>query len=615
MKPKPSGAKSPSDPFQPLPSIGRRTSKGGLRDLLNKNRSTKTLVTTPELDEASINSGSSLGSNHFPDAPWAPPPLFQVYPQAVRHGRLETSNVSAPTILRLNEQQIALNNADAGSINSGGTGSANTKATSSSHRPATILAQAGWSIKVYALTTSGYILQYHGDGSFDRKPEHVMRLTKDSAAFATDAVPGRPYVLHVSQSCNDGRNEDTDTPKAIFSRMGIRTLGPRRGTSVFLLIFEAPDELELWLTSIRKLIASLGGPAYSPETAMGEDTPVLNPIFPQRTIVRKGSSRQPPVTALERAARSPMRKRSSSQSSSYTAIELERLRDSKASNATTVLGSATTPGGSPSLSPSKDQKHDLDSSNFMLSEPAKPSVDLQVHPIPSLSIPNNPVEAARRDEQSPRSPRTKTTAVEIDSTATRAWQGEQASPEDNKVAEREHHICHSPQTSTDTCSSPTTTTTSPRAVHSPRARELRPGNKYSLFPNTAEAPPRVPRRDGSMEHTRAPPHQNPTPTTASSDAQTNSKENRLPKSGLRVDNSDSLDRQLSKSADSAASTPSKSVDVNMPAEMSTHHQPSGTQPATKDSETVFGPPSCPPPSGPLPALPARPRSRPRRSAR
>ncbi len=42
------------------------------------------------------------------------------------------------------------------------------------------LSRADWTQKIFILVTSGYLLQYSGDGSFDRLPEKMMQLGKDS---------------------------------------------------------------------------------------------------------------------------------------------------------------------------------------------------------------------------------------------------------------------------------------------------------------------------------------------------------------------------------------------------------------------------------------------------
>lgn len=42
------------------------------------------------------------------------------------------------------------------------------------------LSKADWIQKIFVLVTSGYLLQYSGEGSFDRLPEKMMQLGKDS---------------------------------------------------------------------------------------------------------------------------------------------------------------------------------------------------------------------------------------------------------------------------------------------------------------------------------------------------------------------------------------------------------------------------------------------------
>lgn len=52
-----------------------------------------------------------------------------------------------------------------------------------------------WTRKIFILVTSGYLLQYASAGSFDRVPEKMMKLGKDSVAFASDAIPGKHVCI------------------------------------------------------------------------------------------------------------------------------------------------------------------------------------------------------------------------------------------------------------------------------------------------------------------------------------------------------------------------------------------------------------------------------------
>ena len=351
---KPPESMSRSEPTLLLSGIARRQSKAGLRELFSKNRSTRTLTTTSESNQTLSDNHTNTLSTENIDASWAPPPLFQAYPQSLKHISLEASTLSAPLIIRLNEQRSTTRRHNPVQD----TPSIPADSTSTSRRPRRIsasVANAEWTRKVYVLTTSGHLLQYAGEGAFDRRPEKILQLGKDSAAFASDAIEGRHFVLHVSQSCSDDGEVDLNSSKGILSRIGIRTASARRSAKVLLMVFETPDDLDSWLSALRKMIGSLGGRPYSPETFSFEPKPSAQPAISQRYLVRKypcqlsqelGSTESMDIVAEE----SP-----STKSSTYSATDLEGLRDSKHSNISFVAETPTSLLDSAPSSPAQEK--------------------------------------------------------------------------------------------------------------------------------------------------------------------------------------------------------------------------------------------------------------------
>ena len=279
-----------------------------------------------------------------------PPPLFQAYPQSVKHVNLEASTLSAESIMRMNEQRSAtlIRNRDQNTL---AVPADSAMAARRPNRGTTSIANAEWRRKVYVLTTSGHVLQYNGEGTFDRKPEKVLQLGKDSAAFASDAIEGRHFVLQVSQACSDDGEPDLDSSKRIFFRMGIKTASARQVARVLFMVFDSPVEFDSWLSAIRKMIGSLGGRSYSHETLGNESDHAFAPTTHPRYMVRKDpclfSQKFSPADSAEAAAE----ERPSTQSSTYTATDLERLRDSKTSNISAGTETATSLLDSPPSSP------------------------------------------------------------------------------------------------------------------------------------------------------------------------------------------------------------------------------------------------------------------------
>lgn len=165
----------------------------------------------------------------------SPPPLFQAYPQAVKHATLRIPTLSAEIILRLQHERDADTNQRSDSYTpSLDTGKTQKEKKLKKSRTSNILSKSNWSDKVFVLVTSGYVLQYAGDGTFDRLPEKIMPLSKDSAAFASDAIPGKPYVLQISQVSDEEGRLDTEASKSMFKKLGLK-IESKRSTSCFFL--------------------------------------------------------------------------------------------------------------------------------------------------------------------------------------------------------------------------------------------------------------------------------------------------------------------------------------------------------------------------------------------
>ncbi|MCJ1309575.1 hypothetical protein MMC25_003235 [Agyrium rufum] len=212
--------------------------------------------------------------------PWEPPPLFQAYPQAVMYEILPAPPVAAETLLRMEKNRLALYarvehartplgmevmNEDSADAAVTGTDSASRPKS----RTSGAISKFEWTTKVYVLATSGYLLQYAGEGPFDRYPEKILQLDRSSAAFASDAIPGELYVLQVSQvSSEDGPIVRTSS-RSVFQKMSLRG-DTRKAASTMLLVFEASESMSKWLIAIRKEIESLGGKQCQPDVGSQE---------------------------------------------------------------------------------------------------------------------------------------------------------------------------------------------------------------------------------------------------------------------------------------------------------------------------------------------------------
>ncbi|KAL8780534.1 MAG: hypothetical protein Q9213_006430 [Squamulea squamosa] len=194
--------------------------------------------------------------------PWDPPPLFQAYPQAVKHTTIPAPAMSADAILRYQSDKRRRTKKRAGSREPRKSDSMHLEEDNSKDDNENGLQLGQWSPKVYLLVTSGYFLQYAGEGSFDRLPEKIMPIGKDSAAFASDAVPGKHWVMQVSHSSDENGNPKIENSWSFFKRLGMGGDLKRCSASNFLLVLENPKNLDAWLSAVRKEIESWGGKRY-----------------------------------------------------------------------------------------------------------------------------------------------------------------------------------------------------------------------------------------------------------------------------------------------------------------------------------------------------------------
>jgi len=212
-------------------------------------------------------------ANRVASATWNPPPLFRVYPQAVKHATLPTCNVSTDALARLSDAKS--NRAFQGTIGSRFGNSEHASEFVSELKSDTTKKlqrisgfRNNWECtsKIFVLVTSGHLLQYAAEGSFDRVPEKVLQLTRISAAYASDLIPGRHWVLRVTSTTDGDGNTPVD-PKSIRSKLSTKD---KRQVPNMLLVFENPESMDDWLAVLRREIESLGGKKKLSETGRSD---------------------------------------------------------------------------------------------------------------------------------------------------------------------------------------------------------------------------------------------------------------------------------------------------------------------------------------------------------
>ncbi|KAI4097032.1 MAG: hypothetical protein L6R37_006868 [Teloschistes peruensis] len=201
--------------------------------------------------------------------PWDPPPLFQAYPQSVKYATLSAPIVSSDSILQFQNDKKRMAK---GKKNR--SGSAKKRSSSDEEEEEEVLEDNDedtlqlddWSQNIYLLVTSGYMLQYAGEGSFDRLPEKIMPIGKESAAFASDAIPGKHWVLQVSHILDENGFAKTGSSWSFLRRLGLVGNMKRCSASNFLLVLDSPEDLGAWLGVVRREIEVWGGHKYQAST-------------------------------------------------------------------------------------------------------------------------------------------------------------------------------------------------------------------------------------------------------------------------------------------------------------------------------------------------------------
>ncbi|CAI6334051.1 unnamed protein product [Periconia digitata] len=196
---------------------------------------------------------------------WQPLPLFQAYQQAIKHATVQACVFSPDVLLRTQSQrrQAELLRERSNNSRPDLDNIPEQKKLEKPNRRIMTNPMSGSSPqltkKFYALIPSGYILQYASDGAPERLPEKVLRLGNESAAFACDLIPGKHWVLQISQSASEDGTVVTAPRHSIFSRLRMQGSSARKTATSFLLVMDSAEEMESWMTTVRREIENLGG--------------------------------------------------------------------------------------------------------------------------------------------------------------------------------------------------------------------------------------------------------------------------------------------------------------------------------------------------------------------
>ncbi|RAL17765.1 peptidase family M20/M25/M40 protein, partial [Aspergillus homomorphus CBS 101889] len=295
------------------------------------------------------------------DLGWKPPPLFQAYPQSIKHDSLPVPSLSVDSILRMQAtakaKGITSSREDEKSSQNGDAAEETTTRKKKEEKErkrhlrtlSETVSKTEWSQKVYVLATAGYILQYAGSGKHDRLPEKMLQLGPKSVAFASDAIPGKHYVLQVTQTSDE---EGSEGPKHHRFRFGFHRSHTRRMERSFLLVFDHPEDMNTWLLAVRAQIEARGGKKYISERADdGEPGHQLNSKPSIRQMITKDTKRystlippQLPASGEERdPSFSDQSRRNSYVSVNRRSIVLPPASESRSGSISTTHTEVTSP--------------------------------------------------------------------------------------------------------------------------------------------------------------------------------------------------------------------------------------------------------------------------------
>jgi len=242
---------------------------------------------------------------------WDPPPLFQAYPQAIKYATVRACVFSPDALMRTQSQrrqaEIIRERMDSHrDLTAIQENAAEPNKLEKTHKRLDSILNSTPQLthKIYILVTAGYVLQYSDDGPFDRPPERVLKLGKDSAAFASDLIPGKHWVLQILQSANEDGTTSAAPRHSLLSRLRLSG-NVRKPSASFLLVMESAGEMESWMTAVRKEIENLGGMKASSESSRGSSSidesqgkPSTESSY-QRQPVKRNSSRLSMLTPID----------------------------------------------------------------------------------------------------------------------------------------------------------------------------------------------------------------------------------------------------------------------------------------------------------------------------
>ena len=248
-------------------------------------------------------SGSSTSSAPSTDMITDGQPFVKALKEAKKHSTLSTSKLSSDAIITMSQWKE-------GEVLALGSSKSEKAKLKLKKQIGDMINKAGWTSKIYVLTAGGltsppYILQFEAAGLASRHAERTLQLTKQSRAFVTDAIPGKHWVLQISQLLDTIVATEMKKPG---SRMSFRPSEKVHKLVHLLLILESGDDMEEWLTALRHEIDVLGGRGRHVEAVAEVPTEIV------QIALQQGSKSNYPTSGVSETSNATRRDQPTSES-------------------------------------------------------------------------------------------------------------------------------------------------------------------------------------------------------------------------------------------------------------------------------------------------------------
>ena len=231
-----------------------KSSKDGTKEEMVAGRSSMQVVGNSVQDKSKRMSYLRKSEqSRLPEAQAGPLPFSEAMQKARKHITLAVPSMDADGLLKLQKlrkdgQSTAFNESDL---------HLDAKIQESRRRSSTTIPNDGMT-STFVLSSRGLLAQYTATGKPERLPERHIQLNSGSAAFASDAIAGKHWVLQVVKSFVGDSTSAASTSR--LSRIIIRS--SKATTNNMLLVMENAEDMEDWLATLRQEISSQGSETY-----------------------------------------------------------------------------------------------------------------------------------------------------------------------------------------------------------------------------------------------------------------------------------------------------------------------------------------------------------------